>query len=103
MQAKAGHVFWAAVLAATGAGGVAIAQEEAPGPTDITTLTCRDLLLMDGSDEADALIFLHGYLSGQRGDEIVERGPFAVATDRVKADCIDAPERNLLEVFEENR
>jgi len=72
-------------------------------PINLEAMTCRDLLQMDGEEEENAIIFMHGYLTGKRGKMMIDAGRLSTATDAVKNTCIDEPDRPLMGVFEEHR
>ena len=70
---------------------------------DLQTMTCREMLKSEYEDRANTLIFMHGYLSGQKGETTVNTSVLADVTDRILDTCIDNPEGTLLSVFEESR
>ncbi|MGK7908909.1 MAG: HdeA/HdeB family chaperone [Synechococcus sp.] len=88
---------------------VALAQDEPESSSDggkmvdVTALTCRDLLLMDGDDEESATLFLQGYISGKNAEVTINTDAVRVATDRSIEQCIDEPDSTILSIFEQNR
>lgn len=66
-------------------------------------VTCRTLLRLDGEERGYTLVYLHGYVSGKRGQTRAPSDELAQATDRVIDDCIDHPDAKLLTVFERAR
>jgi len=79
--------------------------EPAPVPTsvDLSKFDCRTLLHMEGEDRDQALIFLHGYVSAQKRQTMIEFAPLADATDKIVDFCIDHPTAIALTVFTDNR
>ena len=92
------------VLAASS---IAIAQEDeessTDGTVDVTALTCRDLLLMEGDDEESAILFVQGYISGKNSETVIDTDAVRVASDRSREQCVDEPDSTILSVFEQNR
>ncbi len=86
---------------------LAIAQEEnevtAETIVNITTLSCRDLLLADNDDEESIVIFIQGYISGKSNQAEIDTDALRVASDRSYEDCIDNPDASVLNIFEQNR
>jgi hypothetical protein len=69
---------------------------------DLDAFDCRTLLQMEGDNRNNAILFLHGYVSGQMRQTKIELGPMAEATDRIIDQCIDKPSDNALAVFARN-
>ena len=82
----------------------AIAQKP-PKPTtvDLSTFDCRTLLAMSGDYRDNAVLFLHGYVSGQKKQTVIELAPMATATDKIIEYCISNPGANALGAFTANR
>jgi hypothetical protein len=72
-----------------------------PATRTIASLTCRDMLRMEGEERRLTLVFFHGWMLGLRDAQEVDGDGLAIATDRVIEACIDAPDRSLRETFEE--
>ncbi|MEM7522346.1 MAG: HdeA/HdeB family chaperone [Pseudomonadota bacterium] len=70
---------------------------------DIRETTCRMLLTFDGEEEERTMIFFHGYISGAKGEPIVDVAAFSEASAAITDICIDNPEMSLLDVFTSNR
>ena len=79
------------------------ASEQGEDIIDLQTMTCREMLKSEYEDRANTLIFMHGYLSGKKGETTVNASVLADVTDRILDTCIDNPEETLLSVFEESR
>jgi hypothetical protein len=103
------HLTWAAVLAAASlllplssvrAQPAAAPQKSSPA---IDELDCRTLLRLAGEERGFTLIYLHGYVSGMKGQTSLSAQVLAEATDRVVDHCIDKPGDKLLSVFERMR
>ena len=86
---------------------IAIAQDDidgnAPNTVDITALTCRDLLMMDGEDEVSTILFVQGYISGKTAETVVDTNEVRASKDRSLEQCIEQPNSTVLSVFEQNR
>ncbi len=86
------------VAASTGAP----AQDE--GITiEIDKMTCREMLKMGGDERDFTMIFLHGFVSGARGETVFDGPALTAASDAVLDACIDAPEAPLLDTFSKAR
>jgi hypothetical protein len=72
-------------------------------PLALDELDCRTLLRLGGEERAYTLLYLHGYVSGRRGQTVLPPQELAEATDRIVDDCIDRPGDKLLSVFEKVR
>lgn len=79
------------------------AEEASEDLIELQTMTCREMLKSEYKDRSNTLVFMHGYISGKKGETTVDAPALAEVTDRVLDTCIDNPERALLSVFEESR
>jgi hypothetical protein len=70
---------------------------------ELQTMTCREMLKSEGEDRANTLIFMHGYISGKKGETTINAPILSDVTARILDTCIDNPEQTLLSVFEESR
>ncbi len=70
---------------------------------DLQGVTCREILKSEGEDRTNTLIFMHGYISGQKGETTINAPVLADVTNQILDTCIDNPEQTLLSVFEDNR
>lgn len=70
---------------------------------DLKALTCRQLLLTDGEERANLMIFMHGFMSGKKNNMIIDAPALTKVTDKIVNSCIDSPNSKLLGVFEKNR
>lgn len=70
---------------------------------DLQTLTCRELLKSEGDNRANLVIFMHGFINGQKGITTIDAPTLASATNTIVDTCIDNPDSQLLGVFEQNR
>lgn len=70
---------------------------------NIDEVSCREMLKM-ASDERDfTMIFLHGFMSGKKGEIVFDGPTLTEATDKVLDTCIGRPDDSLLSVFEKVR
>jgi hypothetical protein len=82
----------------------AMAQEATrPATVDLATFDCRTLLAMNGDYRDNAVLFLHGYVSGQKKQTVIELAPIAAATDKIIDYCITNPSANAIAAFTANR
>ncbi|QIK95273.1 hypothetical protein G7076_01140 [Sphingomonas sp. HDW15A] len=94
----------AAAVAALAFTGPAIGQGPAKADkVDLSTFDCRSLLTMNGEYRDNAVLFLHGYVSGQKKQSVIELGPIAASTDKIIDYCISNPSANALAAFTANR
>ena len=93
-----GLTFSTTVMLLTGS--LAVAQE--PNPiVDLEKLSCRRLLVLSDRDQEGAIMFFHGYMSGQNSSLTVNIDILSQVTEQVLNHCIDNPEDTLLSVFED--
>lgn len=107
MKAKKTLLVLAGTLLGLGLSNLIADAQEGPGAepeiVEIETISCRDLLKMEGEEEEFTIVFLHGFMSGKTNDTTFNIDPLATATDRIMDHCIDNPEDSLLTVFEQYR
>jgi hypothetical protein len=72
-------------------------------PPALDELDCRTLLRLAGEERAYTLLYMHGFVSGKRGQTMLPAQELAEATDRIVDQCIDQPGDKLLLVFEKVR
>lgn len=70
---------------------------------DLDELSCRMLLEVTGEERSNIVIFMHGYVSGQNGEKLINGPDLAEVTEKVIDDCIDNPDKQLLTTFIEFR
>ena len=66
---------------------------------NIDQISCRDILTMGGEERDFALIFLHGFVSGQNGEMLFDGPVLTEATDTILDRCISTPDASALSVF----
>lgn len=96
------HTFFSktAVLATIGALALsASAKAQDADVIDLNDLTCRTYLTLGGDERDMTTIFLHGYFTGQADMSSVNISDLATTSDQVLVDCIDGPDKKVLEVF----
>ena len=89
-----------AQAAVTGAGSP---PTGAVSSVDLSKFDCRTLLHMEGENRDRAVIFLHGHVSAQKRQTVIDLGPIAESTDKIIDFCIDHPTSIALTVFTNNR
>ncbi|MBP9906709.1 MAG: hypothetical protein KBF66_14200 [Rhodoferax sp.] len=100
---------WALMAAAALAAPMALAQDRAaanpptPKQVGIDELDCRTLLRLGGEERSFTILYLHGYISGKRGQTLLPAQQLAQETDKVIDQCIDRPNDKLLPLFDKIR
>ncbi|MDJ0902138.1 MAG: HdeA/HdeB family chaperone [Xenococcus sp. MO_188.B8] len=67
---------------------------------DISKLTCADFLKLS-KDRESTITYLYAYVSGQKGQPIINASSAAATTDKVVDYCIANTQANLLETFKQ--
>ncbi len=70
---------------------------------DIATITCKDLLLMEGDQRDSTLVFFHGVMLGRSQTTMLDSEKISNQTDKVLEMCIAEPDSKLMSVFEKTR
>ena len=78
-------------------------ESEVENVVNISALTCRELLLMNGEDRQSTIVFVQGYLSGQNSEIEIDTEQLRAASDTSLEQCIDEPDASILTIFEQNR
>ena len=95
--------------AATIASPLAMAQDKSAAVAQnqkqvgIDELDCRTLLRLSGDERGFTILYLHGYVSGKKGQILLPAQQLAQETDQVIDQCIDQPAAKLLPLFEKVR
>ncbi len=101
--------FCAFIAAAALAAPMALAQDkpaaDAPAQKQmgIDELDCRTLLRLGGEERSFTILYLHGYVSGKRGQTLLPAQQLAQETDKVIDQCIDRPGDKILPLFDKVR
>lgn len=66
---------------------------------DVELYTCKDIMILDGSDREGAIAFLHGYLIGQSKSSTFDPDKKSEETDRFIDKCLDNPMKMAIEVL----
>lgn len=90
------------LLAATAFGSDAIAADP-DIKINIDSVTCRDMLRKGGEERDFTIVFMHGFMSGKKGDLVFDAPALTEATDKVLDACINNPDATVLSVFEDVR
>lgn len=75
----------------------AIADEH--GTKDLSTVTCKDVLLASGDERDGIVLVLHAYLLGEAKQLTYDADVLAEATDRFFDACIAKPESQALKTL----
>lgn len=79
------------------------AQSASEDVVDLQTLDCRTLLKAEDDNRESILVFMHGYVSGKKGETVVNADQLSAVTDQVIDACIDQPDAKLMTLFEQYR
>ncbi|MCG3202228.1 MAG: hypothetical protein NFCOHLIN_02108 [Gammaproteobacteria bacterium] len=91
--------YWLAAALATAAS-AAVAEEPIQSITDITAVTCKDVMSSDDRGRELSMAYMHGYLNGKAGNTALELNKNAAITDKVRDYCLDNPTARFVETFE---
>ncbi len=91
--------YWLGIALATAAS-AAIAEEPIKSITDITAVTCKDVMSSDDRGRELSMAYMHGYLNGKAGNTSLELDRNAAITDKVRDHCLDNPTAKFVETFE---
>ncbi len=78
-------------------------DSEVEGIVNISSMTCRELLLMNGDNRQSTIVFVQGYLSGQTSEVEIDTDQLRSASDLSLQQCVDEPDAPILGIFEQNR
>ena len=70
---------------------------------DLKAMDCRELLRLDGGSRDDVVLFMQGYISGQKQEMMIDLGSLSLSTDKAVDFCIDNPSKTVLEAFTQSR
>jgi hypothetical protein len=79
---------------------IPISRIEALEKLDLTTVTCKDMLLMEGDQRDSTIVFFHGMIIGKKGLTVLDAGTLSNTTDSVLEHCVNNPQDKLMSVFE---
>jgi hypothetical protein len=77
-----------------------LAAADAADKRDFSSLTCKNVMRMSGTDRDIAIAFAHGYVLGQKQTTQYEVETLAGITDQFIDYCLDHPADNALQSFE---
>ncbi len=105
------NIFWLLLLGAIATGSLnsalvwaqSTAEPENNDQINLDELNCRTLLKAEGEERSNIIIFMHGYVSGQNGEKLIDAPDLAGVTEKVIDGCIDNPDQLVLATFEEYR
>ncbi len=66
---------------------------------DIATVDCKTVLRLDDRERESAIVFLHGFLAGKKGDTVIDLAKLGAATDKFIDNCLDNPKSKALDVM----
>ncbi|MGF1613853.1 MAG: HdeA/HdeB family chaperone [Gammaproteobacteria bacterium] len=92
--------YWLGIALVTAASSTAVAEEPVKGITDITAVTCKDIMSSDDRGRELSMAYMHGYLHGKANSTALEFDKNAAITDKVRDYCLDNPTAKFVETFE---
>jgi hypothetical protein len=66
---------------------------------DIAKVDCKTVMRLDDRERESAIVFLHGYLVGKKGDTVIDLAKLGAATDKFIDTCLDNPKSMALDVM----
>lgn len=97
MKKTVGLAFAAATVSMFLPGAMSSAQETTT--RDIATVDCKTVMRLDDREREAAIVFLHGYLVGKKGDTVIDLAKLGAATDKFIDNCLDNPKSKALDVM----
>jgi TPR repeat protein len=76
-----------------------IAARMTPATRDIAKVDCKTVMRLDDRERESAIVFLHGYLAGKKGDTVIDLAKLGAATDKFIDNCLDNPKSKALDVM----
>jgi len=70
---------------------------------NIEQISCREMLKMEGEERDLTLIFMHGFVSGEKAAPELDETELSDATETILDTCIDNPGDSVLSVFHKVR
>lgn len=67
---------------------------------DLTTVSCKEMLLMEGDQRDSTIVFFHGMMIGKNGSTVLDAQTLSNTTDKVLEHCVNNPQDKLISVFE---
>lgn len=74
--------------------------EEQPEMKDLSTRTCKDVMILTGEDRVIALAFVHGYRLGKKSMTKYDPEALGQISDKFMDYCLDNPKEKALPAFE---
>jgi hypothetical protein len=97
MKKTVGLAFVAVVVSMFLPSGMISAQENTT--RDIAKVDCKTVMRLDDRERESAIVFLHGYLAGKKGDTVIDLAKLGAATDKFIDNCLDNPKSKALDVM----
>ena len=66
---------------------------------DIAKVDCKTVMRLDDRERESAIVFLHGFLAGKKGDTVIDLTKLGAATDKFIDNCLDNPKSMALDVM----
>ena len=67
---------------------------------DLTTLSCKDVMILSGVDRDNTISFIHGYIVGKRGATDVDLDKLTDSTESFMNTCLDNPTAKAIPTME---
>jgi hypothetical protein len=79
--------------------GAAMTSAQESSARDIAKVDCKTVMRLDDREKEAAIVFLHGYLVGKKGDTVIDLAKLGAATDKFIDTCLDNPKSMALDVM----
>ena len=67
---------------------------------DLTTLTCKEVMILSGVDRDNTISFIHGYIVGKQGATDVDLDKLTDSTETFMNTCLDNPTAKAIPTME---
>ena len=66
---------------------------------DITTYTCKELMAGNDDDREAGISYVHGYMAGKNGIDMINVGATGAHTDRFREVCLSNPTITVIDAY----
>jgi hypothetical protein len=69
---------------------------------DITTYTCKELMAGNDDDREAGIAYVHGYMAGKNGIDMINVGAIGAHTDRMREFCLSNPTKGVIDAYQQS-
>jgi hypothetical protein len=69
---------------------------------DITTYTCKELMAGNDDDRQAGISYVHGYMAGKNGIDMINAGAIGAHTDRLREICLSNPTMAVIDAYQQS-